>query len=402
MKRILSILLALALVMAAPAQAFIPEGGAQSPSAERRTAHGSVLIDTDGSDGYSGDYVVIYNPSTSSYSAESTGALTGLIETEVGTNAASPAPTDPDRPFVIDVDGRLAAEAKNAPAAEKGMEAEALSFNVGDTHTFSIYSAYSPVSGGSMQFKVLAKGAHCYIWTPTSTASNVYPLDSIDPSYAQICADEFDSKFELMQSSFGDHTNGSQGDGRLHMLYYNIDDGWQPGQGYVAGFFYSPDISDNGMPILNIDTYPGVHYVRPNGEVYDRVEDTFNTMVHEYQHLIHYSNASSSQTWINECMSAAAEEICYPGSSVVARIQSWLNYYYSDNGDWLGPPSTNTFPSGACTRAFRCTIGITPSIWTTCSASTRRYRSSRSISTRSTATPPSVSSFQNSGRARPS
>ena len=340
MRKALSILLAALLALA-----ILPAYGAPQEAEERAVASGSVELDFDGSDGYSGDYVVIYNPGTSSYTGVSTGSMAGLIETEIeGSKSAPLGPSDTDRPYVIDVDGRLAEEAKELPAPERDMQAQ-VSFNVGDTHTFSIYSTYSPVSSSSLQFKVLAKGEHCYIWTPTSTASNVYPLDSIDPSFAQRCADEFDSKFDLMQSSFGDHTNGSQGDGRLNMLYYNIDDGWQPGQGYVAGFFYAGDLSSNGMPILNIDTYPGVHYVRPNGEVYDRIEDTFNTMVHEYQHLIHYSNASSSVTWINECMSAAAEEICYPGSSVVSRIQSWINYFYSENGDWQDPPAEHEYVS---------------------------------------------------------
>lgn len=107
---------------------------------------------------------------------------------------------------------------------------ESLSFNVGDTHVFSLYSSYCPLPNSNVEFEVLAKGEHCYIWTPTSTAANVYPLDEIDESFAQICADEFDSKFALMQSSFGDHANGSQGDGRLNILYYNIDDGWTPAE----------------------------------------------------------------------------------------------------------------------------------------------------------------------------
>ncbi|MBQ5548768.1 MAG: InlB B-repeat-containing protein, partial [Prevotella sp.] len=188
--------------------------------------------------------------------------------------------------------------------------------------------------------KCLYVGQHCYIWTPTSTASNVYPLDKIDSSFAKLAADEFDSKFSLMQSSFGTHTNGSQGDGKLSILYYNINDGWEPGKGYVGGFFYSPDISNNGLPILNIDTYPGVYYKNNStGAERKSMDYTYNTMVHEYQHLINYSHTSNMSSWLNECFSAAAEEICYPGSSVVSRIQSWEDYSYSDNNDWLNPPA---------------------------------------------------------------
>ena len=341
MKRTLSILLAALLLFSAAPISAVPQ-----ETAARGITTGNVEIDDDPTGGYTGDYVVIYNPGTSSYSSLSTGNMSGRIVTQLGGVSAPVEAEVSDRPYVIDVDGRLAEEAKAMePVPERDMEAEGLSFNVGDTHNFTLYSSYCPLPNNSVQFKVLAKGDHCYIWTPTSTASNVYPLDSIDPSFAQICADEFDSKFELMQSSFGNHSNGSQGDGRLNMLYYNIDDGWTPGNGYVAGFFYSYDLSSNGMPILNIDTYPGVHYVTTSGEEINSVTGTFNTMVHEYQHLINYSVTGGSDTWINECMSAAAEEICYPGSSVVSRIQSWINYRYATNDDWLDPPEEHEYVS---------------------------------------------------------
>ena len=105
------------------------------------------------------------------------------------------------------------------------------------------------------------------------------------------------------------------------------------------------DITNNGLPILNIDTYPGVYYKKSAGTEYKRMDDTYNTMVHEYQHLINYSNTNGMNSWLNECFSAAAEEICYPGSSVIGRMQSWENYYYSDNDDWLNPPTEFQYQS---------------------------------------------------------
>nr|MDY5755619.1 hypothetical protein [Eubacteriales bacterium] len=339
MKRIISVLLSVMLLVT-----IVPVAAETKTDADTRLINQGVLeIDDDGSDGYSGDYVVIYNPSTSAYSDVSTGNMSGLIETEIGTSLIGGMDAvKSDRPYRIDIDSELADKNEKAPefASEKS-----ISFEVGDTHVFSINSSYCPLPSSSVEFEVLAKGEHCYIWTPTSTASNVYPLDSIDSSFGQLCADEFDSKFDLMQSSFGNHSNGSQGDGRLNILYYNIDDGWTPGNGYVAGFFSSADLASNGMPILNIDTYPGVYYETTDGEVIVDVTDTYGTMVHEYQHLINYSECGYSETWINECMSAAAEEICYPGSSIAPRIQSWMNYKFSVNDDWLNPPAEHEYQS---------------------------------------------------------
>ncbi|MBR4658640.1 MAG: dockerin type I repeat-containing protein [Clostridia bacterium] len=294
------------------------------------------LIDTDGSDGYSGDYVVAYNPSTAVSGSLSTGNMTGLIETEVGGAKAVPA-ADPYAPYMIDVDAQLAGRAmpglEKLPVPENGTRA---SYNVGDTRTFMIMN-YSP-AGMFMEFKVLYKSEHAYVWTPTSTAENVYPLDSIDPDYARMAAEMFDSKFDLMQSSFGDHDNGSSGDGRLNLLYYNIDDGWEPGQGYIGGYFYALDLYTAGMPILNIDTYPGVARPSSDGGMISDISYTYSTIVHEYQHLICFSQCGAADTWINECMSAAAEEICFPGSSVYPRIQSWTDHYYSQAQDWDNPP----------------------------------------------------------------
>lgn len=344
MKKLTSLILALLLALSVlPAAVFART--TETP----KLVNENIEFDDDGSDGYSGDYVVIYNPSTSSSATASTGNMTGLIETSVGGNSIGYTPDrgDFDRLYKMDVDSVIAEqnEAAGIPAKPAADGAGiAISFDVGDTHTFQINSNYCPLPSTSVQFKVLAKGEHCYIWTPTSTADNVYPLDGIDESFAEICANEFDSKFDLMQSSFGNHSNGNQGDGRLNILYYNIDDGWQPGQGYVAGFFSSSDLYYNGMPVLNIDTYPGVYYERANGEVVIDIESTYGTMVHEYQHLINYSEGGSD-TWINECMSAAAEEICYPGSSIVSRTQSWLNYRFSTNDDWLNPPTEHEYTS---------------------------------------------------------
>ena len=344
---VLSVLLVLCFVFSlAPMQA----AEALGETADLRGVKDTIIIDDDAAGGYEGDYVVIYNPATSSSTSYSTGTMTGLIETSVNTNIASDpaglyAPNTDLPIYKIDIDSQLRELAETVEPGPEPIPTRA-SYKVGDTKTFRILAQYSPTGSSSVSFKCLYVGEHCYIWTPVSSSNDTYPLDQIDASFAQMAAEEFDSKFDLMQSSFGNHTNGSSGDGKLHMLYYNINEGWNGSGGYIAGFFYQVDLTNNGLPILNIDTYPGVYYKNPNsGNEYKRMDDTYNTMVHEYQHLINYSNTSGMSSWLNECFSAAAEEICYPGSSVVGRIQSWENYYYSDNNDWLNPPAEFAYQS---------------------------------------------------------
>ena len=329
-KRILAILLTVLMLLCA-----LPASAEKSPE-EKQQGTGGLVLDTDPAGGYEGDYVIIYNPSTSYYTSYSTGNMTGLIETEADPYAKSPA-IESEEPARIDADSFIAQLNAGLDKPEEAAPVKA-SYNVGDTRSFEI-SYYSPGSS-NLTFKCIAKGDHCYVWTPAQNNANFYPLDVIDPDFAQMVADEFDSNYSLMNSSFGDHSNGSQGDGRVHLMYYNIDDGWDISvtTGYVAGYFSSADFSANSLPMIHVDTYPGVYYVNAEGEERIRITNTYSVFCHEYQHLINYSQTGGMDSWLNECMSAAAEEICYPGSSVVSRIQSWENYYYADNDDWLEPP----------------------------------------------------------------
>ncbi len=314
---------------------LLPAASAMSGD-DKAIGNGSLVLDTDPTGGYTGDYVVIYNPSTSSYADYSTGNMSGLIETTVEPYDNAPV-VDDDGLMIIDVDGIIAEENANRTEVVIPEEPVRDSYEVGDTHTFTI-SSYSP-GPSSLSFECVAVGDHCYVWTPAQNNANYWPLDAIDPTYPAIAAAEFDSKYDAMVSSFGNHDNGS-GDGRVNLMYYNIDDGFDPAtsNSYVAGYFSSWDYSTNGVPMIHIDTYPCVYYVPVNGEPIYRLDNSFSVFCHEYQHLINYSVTGGMSTWLNECMSAAAEEICYPGSSIRPRIQSWINYYYSDNGDWHTPP----------------------------------------------------------------
>ena len=333
-KRFVPILLSLVLVLT-----MIPSVPAVAGAETDVVGSGSLELDTDPAGGYTGDYVVIYNPSTSSYNGLSTGDMSGLIETEIDPyfSVSGRELAGSGELYKIDVDG-LIAEANAQKEPINPPEGTRTSYNVGDVHAFTI-SNYSP-GPSSISFRCIAKGDHCYVWTPSQNLENYYPLDVMDESFAQLVCDEFEANYTLMNSSFGDHSNGSEGDGRVNLMYYNIDDGFIPGvsEGYVAGYFSSWDYSTNGVPMIHLDTYPGVQYENASGEVVYRLSRTYNTFCHEYQHLINYSQTGGMDTWLNESMSAAAEEICYPGSSVVSRIQSWERYYYSDNDDWLIPP----------------------------------------------------------------
>lgn len=280
---------------------------------------GHIAIDNNPSGGYTGNYVVIYNPSESSSDSKSTGNMSGRIQTSISANMLPGDAEDEligsDGMYIIDVDAEMEELAEKLYGEKyEAPEPVRQSFNVGDERDFTV-PAYSPTGSTTVRFKVLRKTDHCYIWTITSTASGMYPLSSAD---AQSAANEFEAKYALMNSSFGTHNTGYNGDGRVHILYYNIQDNWNGG-GYVGGYFTNANYSSDGLPVLHIDTYPSIYYNNRS------VADTYNTVVHEYQHMIHRSRVGISETWINECMSAAAEELCYPGSSIFSRIMTYTN-----------------------------------------------------------------------------
>lgn len=293
MRKAISFILTLMLVVSVMPTTFAI---GVSDTVEINRMNSGVVIDDDATGGYEGDYVVIYNPGTSTSSSVSTGTLTGLIETSVGTSAQmkDASKIDADRPYIIDVDGEFGYE-DITKIRDNPVKA---SYPVGTTKNFSITN-YSP-GGSSVQFKVLYVGEHCRIWTVTN--ESYYPLDTMNKSYAETVAAEFDKNFTRMSNSFGAFRD-TNSDGKVNLMFYNIDDGWQPGQGYVAGYFWSGDFSYNNLPMIHIDTYPGIKYTTTSGETREDVTSCYGTFMHEFQHLINYSVTGGMDTWLNESFS---------------------------------------------------------------------------------------------------
>ena len=134
------------------------------------------------------------------------------------------------------------------------------------------------------------------------------PAGSIDPQQG-IIANE--------NRYFGDPPN-VDGDGRVDILLYDIEEGTSISNSYVAGFVTSQDLSTfgggNHKDILYLDTDPGVKS-RP-------ISSVLATAAHEYQHLIHfnYDRLEVELDFSNEGLSEWAEVLNgYP-----ARTMSFL------------------------------------------------------------------------------
>lgn len=334
LKRLSALLIAVCFIVLMIPAAASAETRAAAQTEPTRRLRSSVKLDTDPEGGYEGDYVVIYNPSETTTSGVTTGNLRNLIETTVSANVLAKADI-PEGKQIIDIDPQMEELAREMGVydAERHPNATREELVVGSTKSIRIYNENPDGQDGNITFKVLAIGEHCIVWTPTTNGNGKYhPLDEIDTSFGDQAANEFDEKFELMYASFGDFYDPT-GEGKVNLMFYNIEDGWteDSDDGYIAGYFWAADLYYdefvsqgygymNNMAMIHIDTYPAIDYP---GEGVDLLRG-FPTLVHEFQHLINFSNCYM-HSWLNEALSAAAEELCYPGSEALLRTYSWVN-----------------------------------------------------------------------------
>ena len=103
------------------------------------------------------------------------------------------------------------------------------------------------------------------------------------------------------------------GDGQLDILLYDIEEGVDDSNSFIAGFVTTDDLSTFGggnmKDILYLDTDPGIRS-RP-------ITSVLATAAHEYQHLIHFNYDRFETTFTNEGLSEWAEVLNgYPARSM--------------------------------------------------------------------------------------
>ncbi|WP_230459077.1 Ig-like domain-containing protein [Terrilactibacillus tamarindi] len=146
---------------------------------------------------------------------------------------------------------------------------------------------------------------------------------------ADILGKEFDDKIHPSDvDNFGNESD-VDGNGKVNILCYDIQDGFSGNGGYVAGYFYSGDLyattHSNQSEIFYIDTNPLMGMTSSKD-----VSAAYSTLAHEFQHMINYNQKvfvqghSDMDTWMNEGLSMAAEQI-YSGQALDDRID-YYNY----------------------------------------------------------------------------
>ncbi|RCK80379.1 MAG: Secreted protease metal-dependent protease [Candidatus Ozemobacter sibiricus] len=144
-------------------------------------------------------------------------------------------------------------------------------------------------------------GKHCYLYVEKGQKVDGPTLDSI--------VAQFDTNiYPTDTRCFGSEPKpGIDGDNRITLLMLDIKDGWEPGKGYVGGYFFPLNeysVKDfpqsNEREMIYLDLYPS----DPKDKFY------MGVVAHEFQHLIHFNQDPRETKWINEGQSQYAFKVC--------------------------------------------------------------------------------------------
>ncbi len=140
---------------------------------------------------------------------------------------------------------------------------------------------------------------------------------------------EFETMFTIISNNIGTYSD-RDGNGKIIILIYDINDGATVQTGWLAGYFWSKDyINDSVTQPQGVrSNETDMIYIRgndPNGWTTangDFAATTLTTLIHEYQHMVHFGiiywqpqlagkTGSFDDTWINEMMSMASETMYF-------------------------------------------------------------------------------------------
>jgi hypothetical protein len=213
------------------------------------------------------------------------------------------------------------------------------------TKNFWIESSINSRDYVQKSAKLLAQGTHSNIWVIEDWGA--YTVSS---AAAQALADKFDLIYPLETKILGYEygggpggDGGKDGDDRVQILVYDFYAG-SGNQGDVAGFYSSKDFYLQENLITQKTNLAEMFYINAQWMT-EEPEDIYSTLVHEFQHMINFNvkyvkHSERSQTWYNEMLSMAAEDMISPligipptngGHPTASWISGFLRWY-SDEG----------------------------------------------------------------------
>ncbi|WHY91646.1 Ig-like domain-containing protein [Neobacillus cucumis] len=268
-------------------------------------------------------YAVISNESTDGDSEQPTGTINFKSMKKSMDKSAKPGmmyKIDANKPFDLkDYKGKFFS--KNTKSFVK-------SYNIGDFKNFWVSNLNTDTD-----YEISARLAY------SGTKANVWVNDNqISDEDAVKLGKEFDSKiYSVVTSNFGEPSD-VDGDGKINILTYDIQDGFTGSGSYVGGYFWPGDLYNdshsNRSEIFYIDTYPTM------GSSEKDVTKAYETLAHEFQHMVNFNQnvmmegSNEMNPWLNEGLSMAAEQI-YAGVGLQNRIDYYNQSTSIQNGHSL-------------------------------------------------------------------
>jgi hypothetical protein len=256
-------------------------------------------------------YSIISNESTAENALENTGTFKVNNEQYTFNKKLNPSAYQIDANLPFDV--KKHASKKIQPESKSEY-----SFNkTGDSKSFWVRD-FRWDSNYQIQAKLVYSGSKTNVWVHNN---------QIGSDDARKLGSEFDQKiYPAVTKNFA-QVSDVDGNGKIHVLVFDIQDGFSGNGGYIAGYFYGGDLyniaGSNKSEIFYIDSYP----LMGTGSKKD-VTAAYETLAHEFQHMVNFNqnvfveNGQPMDTWLNEAFSMAAEQV-YTGKA----LQNRIDYY---------------------------------------------------------------------------
>ena len=196
------------------------------------------------------------------------------------------------------------------------------------------------------------------------TWGNIWVMDDLTTftdTRAQEMSDKFDLIYPIETSLLGNDFGGWNIDSKIQILVYDI--GYKIGEPTTLGYFWGKDMYPN-TGSYSISNEAAMFYINGNAGAYSAfgADEFYSTLVHEFQHMIHFSRKEGgSESWYNEMLSMLAEDVISPligigptnvGHPIQGRIPTFLSGYYRAGITEWGPNDISTLYSYAIDYAF--------------------------------------------------
>ncbi|MBI3894051.1 MAG: hypothetical protein HY303_21235, partial [Candidatus Wallbacteria bacterium] len=187
--------------------------------------------------------------------------------------------------------------AKATPDSFKSLKVKALkTIHIGEKETFW---SMNMVASQPFQLQAVLRKVtqHSYLYVQEGYDVDDATLEKIGHQFDTVI-------WPTNHAYFGSEANpGIDGDARITLLFMDIVDGWTPGKGYVAGYFFPLDtVSTSLFPASNeremfyLDINPGD----------PKRDDYLGVLAHEFQHMIHFNYDKKEPKWLNESLAQLA------------------------------------------------------------------------------------------------